>query len=140
MKYTEEEIKSIYDKSSSAPPLLSWHAEEFLTRMRIYREKAIASLDLTNNSVVLDVACGIGFNFRVLEKYLGNNGKIIGVELSHKTVRLAEKLIEMQKWTNREIVNRCILDYEPGFLFDAIICTLAMEIMHNQTTLLETAK
>lgn len=129
MKYPEEEIKSIYDKSSSVHPLLSWHAEEFLTRMKIYREKAVTSLNLTENSVVLDVACGTGFNFRFLENHIGNHGRIVGVELSPKTVKLAEKLVAKQKWTNIELVNMSIMDYEPGFLFDAIVCTLAMEIM-----------
>jgi len=105
MEYPEDKIRSIYDKSSSVSPFLSWHAEEILTRMKIYREKAVSSLNLTENSIVLDVACGIGFNFRFIENYIGSNGKIVGVELSPKTVKLAKKLIVKQRWTNIELVN-----------------------------------
>jgi ubiquinone/menaquinone biosynthesis C-methylase UbiE len=129
MEYPEDRIRSIYDKASSVPPLLSWHAEETLTGMKIYREKAVSSLNLTENSIVLDVACGIGFNFRFIENYIGNNGKIVGVELSPKTVKLAKKLIVKQRWTNIELVNMSIMDYEPKILFDAVICTQAMEII-----------
>ena len=129
MEYPEDKIRSIYDKASSVPPLLSWHAEETLTRMKIYREKAVSSLSLTENSIVLDVACGIGFNFRFIENYIGDNGKIVGVELSPKTVKLAKKLIVKQRWTNIELVNMSIMDYETRILFDAVICTQAMEIL-----------
>jgi ubiquinone/menaquinone biosynthesis C-methylase UbiE len=129
MEYPEDKIRSIYDKASSAHPLLSWHAEEILTGTKIYREKAISSLNLTENSIVLDVACGTGFNFRFIENYIGNNGKIVGVELSPKTVELAKKLIVKQRWTNIELVNMSIMDYEPEILFDAVVCTQAMEII-----------
>ncbi|MFO7933205.1 MAG: class I SAM-dependent methyltransferase [Bacteroidales bacterium] len=129
MEYPEDKIRSIYDKASSIPPLFSWYAEEILTRMKIYRNKAVSLLNLTENSIVLDVACGIGFNFRFIEKYLGNNGTIVGVELSTKTVKLAKKRIVKHGWTNIELVNMSIMDYEPEILFDAIICTQAMEII-----------
>lgn len=129
MEYPEDKIRSIYDKASSAPPLLSWYAEEILTGTKIYREKAISLLNLTENSVVLDVACGIGFNFRFIENYIGNRGKIVGVELSSKTMELAKKLKVKQRWTNIELVNMNFMDYEPEILFDAVVCTLAMEIM-----------
>lgn len=129
MEYPEDKIRSIYDEASSVPPFLSWHIEEILTGTKAYREKVVSSLNLTENSIVLDVACGIGFNFRFIENYIGNNGKIVGVELSPKTVELARKLIVKQGWTNTELVNMSIMDYEPENLFDAVICTQAMEIM-----------
>jgi len=129
LEYQEDKIRSIYDKASSVPPILSWYVEEILTRMKIYREKAVSCLNLTENSVVLDVACGIGFNFRFVENYIGNNGKIVGVELSPKTVKLAKKLTVKQRWTNIELVNMSIMDYEPKILFDAVVCTQAMEII-----------
>jgi ubiquinone/menaquinone biosynthesis C-methylase UbiE len=129
MEYPEDKIRSIYDKASSAPPLLSWHVEEILTGTKVYRKKVVSSLNLTENSIVLDVACGIGFNFRFIEDYIGNDGKLVGVELSPKTVELAKKLIVKQRWMNIELVNMSIMDYEPEILFDAVVCTQAMEII-----------
>jgi ubiquinone/menaquinone biosynthesis C-methylase UbiE len=129
MEYPEEQIKLIYDKSSSVPPVFSWYSEEIFTGMEHYRKKAISSLNLTNNSIVLDAACGIGLNFGALEKYIGNEGKIIGVDISPKTIGLAKKVVEKKKWTNIELINVSIMDYVPELLFDAILCTQAMEIM-----------
>jgi ubiquinone/menaquinone biosynthesis C-methylase UbiE len=129
MKYPEEKIIEIYDKASSAPIFLSWYGEEILTRMKIYREKVVSYMDLSDNSIVLDVACGVGFNFRFIENYLSENGRIVGVDISPKTLKLAEKLAAKQRWTNIEFVNMSIMDYEPEILFDAAICTQAMEII-----------
>ena len=129
MDYPEERIKSIYDRASSAPTFLSWYAEEILTGMKIYREKAVSYLHLTDKSIVLDVACGVGFNFNFIENYLNNNGKIVGVDISPKTIALAKKLAVKQRWTNIEFVNMSIMDYELKFFFDAAICTQAMEII-----------
>ena len=110
MKYPEEKITAIYDKASSAPTFLSWYGEEILTRMKIYREKAVSYLNLSDNSIVLDVACGVGFNFRFIEKHLSENGRIVGVDISPKTLKLAEKLAAKQGWTNIEFVNTSIMD------------------------------
>jgi len=129
MEYSEDKIRSIYDRASSIPPILSWNLEEILTRMRIYREKTVSYLNLSENSSVLDVACGIGFNFRFIENYLCDNGRIVGVDISSKTLKLAKKLIAKRKWTNIELVNMNIIDYEPKKFFDAAICTQAMEII-----------
>ena len=129
MEYPEEKIKAIYDTSSSVPPILSWYSEEFFTGLQRYRKKAISLLNLTPDSIVLDAACGIGLNFGILEQHLKNEGKIIGVDISPKTIHLAKKQMEKQGWTNIELVNMSLMDYRPAFLFDAILCTQAMEIM-----------
>jgi ubiquinone/menaquinone biosynthesis C-methylase UbiE len=129
MEYSENKIRSIYDRASSITPMLSWNIEEIFTRMRIYREKAVSYLNLSENSSVLDVACGIGFNFKFIENYLRYNGRIVGVDISSKTLKLAKKQIVKHKWMNIELVNMSIIDYEPKELFDAAICTQAMEIM-----------
>lgn len=99
------------------------------TENSIYRKKAIASLNLTGNSVVLDVACGTGLNFKIIESYLCNSGRLVGVDFSHGTLKLARSQIEKRKWTNIELVNMRITDYNPGILFDASLCTFALESM-----------
>jgi cyclopropane fatty-acyl-phospholipid synthase-like methyltransferase len=128
VEYPESRIRAICDKASNVHPLLSWHAEEALTRMRTYREKAVSSLNLTADSIVLDVACGVGLNFRVIQNHIESNGRIVGVEFSSRTAELAKKLVADRNWADVEIVNMSIMDYEPGVLFDAALCTQAMEI------------
>ncbi len=101
------------------------------TENSIYRKKVIASLKLTPNSTVLDVACGIGFNFKILENYLQNSGKIIGIGISSESLKIAKRRIAKHKWTNIELVNTSITDYESKLCFDAILCTFALEIISD---------
>lgn len=99
------------------------------TENSIYRKKAIASLNLTGNSVILDVACGTGLNFKIIESYLRNGGRLVGVDFSPETLKVARNQIAKHKWTNIELVNMRITDYEPAMLFDVSLCTFALETM-----------
>ncbi len=129
-KLKDKDIKRSYDKAASFPIL--YEVDAFFGRARensIYRRKAIASLNLNNNSTVLDVACGIGYNFKIIENYLQNKGKLVGVDISSESLKLAKKRTVKNKWTNIELVNVSITDYEPRILFDAILCTLSLEII-----------
>jgi len=134
----EEKIRSLYDKFARFPIFLKLDA--FLgraTENSIYRKRAISLLNLTPGSTVLDVACGIGLNFRILESYLQGKGKIVGIDISSESLKLARKRIEKQKWSNIELVNMSITDYEPEILFDAALCTFAMEIIPNYVGAIE---
>jgi len=136
--YLDEKVKSLYDKYAKIPLLLYLDALfGRATENSIYRKKAIASLKLTANSIVLDVACGIGFNFKIIESYLKNSGKIVGIDISPESLRVAKKRIAKHKWTNIELVNMSITDYEPRIRFDAILCTFAMEIIPDYKAAIE---
>lgn len=130
VKFDNDAIGALYDKAVKIP--MFWDLDALLgrtTENSIYRKQAIASLNLTGDSIVLDVACGTGLNFKIIESYLRNNGRLVGVDLSPGVLKVAERQIVRRKWTNIELVNMSIADYEPGMLFDAALCTLAMTII-----------
>ena len=130
MYLDDGKVKSLYDKYAKIPLFLYLDALfGRSTENSIYRKRAIASLKLTPNSIVLDVACGIGFNFKILESYLQNSGKIVGIDISLESLKIAKKRIAKHRWTNIELMNMSITDYEPRIRFDAILCTFAMEII-----------
>jgi len=135
MQSDNDVIRLFYDKIAKIP--MFWYCDTLFSRATensIYRKKAIASLNLTGNSVVLDVACGTGLNFKIIESYLCNNGRLVGVDFSPETLKLARKQIAKHKWTNIELVNMRIIDYEPEVLFDASLCTFALETMPDYKT------
>ena len=130
MKPEDVEVKQLYDRSARFPAFLYLDALfGRATENSIYRKKAIAFLKLTTNSTVLDVACGIGFNFKIIESYLKNSGKLVGVDISPESLKFARRRIAKHKWTNIELVNASITDYEPETIFDAALCTFAMEVI-----------
>ncbi len=107
------------------------------TENSIYRKKAIAALKLNEESTVLDVACGPGFNFKVIEGYLGGKGKLVGIDISPGVLKLAQQRVKKHGWTNVELVNQNIVEYEPGMLFDAVLCTFALTIIPAYKAALE---
>ncbi|MGQ4915420.1 MAG: class I SAM-dependent methyltransferase [Candidatus Asgardarchaeia archaeon] len=132
MRLSDNEIKLLYDKAARYPAFL--HLDALLgraTEHSIYRKKAIALLKLTPNSTVLDVACGIGFNFKIIESYLQNSGKLIGIDISSESLKVAKGYVVKHGWTNVELVNTSITDYNPDIQFDAILCTYALEIISD---------
>lgn len=139
MKSKEEEVKSLYNKAANHT--LFMQLDAFFgrsTENSIYRKMAIIRLNLDTNSTVLDVACGIGYNFKIIQSYLQNRGKFVAVDISSKSLEVANGKIKKHKWANMELVNNNISDYKPNFFFDAILCTYAMEIIPDYKKAIDT--
>ena len=119
-------------------PVYDWEAimAGFSENSR-WRQLAIDTLKLNSDSTVLDIACGTGLNFKLITSHLGEDGKLVGVDLSPRMLKIAERRIERRQWRNVEVVNANIIDYQPDGLFDAAICTLAMETMPNYKAIVD---
>ncbi len=138
MDFDDDAIRRLYDQSSRVP--LFWELDALFgraTERSIYRNEAVAALNLNEESAVLDVACGPGFNFKVIESYLGGRGKLVGVDISSGVLKLAQRRVEKHRWTNVQLVNQSIVDYDPGILFDAVLCTFALTIIPDYKAALE---
>jgi len=121
----DEQIRSLYDRHARFIDALLGRA----TENSPYRRKAIARLGLTPNSSVLDVACGVGSNFKIIESYLRNSGTLVGIDISSESLEVAKRLVAKHKWTNVHLLNTSITNYRPKEQFDAILCTFALEII-----------
>jgi len=44
-------------------------------------------------------------------------------------MKVAKGRVLTHGWTNVQLVNKSIVEYQPDFQFDAILCTFAMEII-----------
>ncbi|GAG80706.1 unnamed protein product, partial [marine sediment metagenome] len=66
-------------------------------------------------------------NFKIIERYLQYEGKLIGVDISQESLKLAKGKVLKNRWKNVKLVNNSIIDYKPGILFDAILCTYAKD-------------
>ena len=132
MKKEDEIVKQRYDKLAKI--MLFYYLNMVVgrtTENSIYRKKAIGLLGLNNNSIILDAACGTGYNFKIIERYLGKTGKLVGIDISSESLKFAKGLALKNNWNNIELLNMGITDYEPKFLYDAVLCTYAKEIIPN---------
>ena len=58
-------------------------------RLYHYRKLTIEFLDLKRGDTVVELGCGTGLNFPLLQQRIGDEGKIIGVDITDKMLENA---------------------------------------------------
>ncbi|MHA1266337.1 MAG: class I SAM-dependent methyltransferase [Candidatus Helarchaeota archaeon] len=130
--FNEREIQNLYDRASTSTFFMELDAIfGRSTENSNYRKKAISLLHLTPNSSLLEVACGIGYNFKIAQSYLQGRGRYVAIDISPHSLAVANGKIQAKRWTNIELINTSILRYNPPYKFDAILCTYANSLMEK---------
>lgn len=80
------------------------HYDAELAVFEPLRAEAVALLALHEGQRVLDVGCGTGLSFAMLERELGETGAIVGIEQSPDMLQLARERIESHGWRNVTLV------------------------------------
>jgi ubiquinone/menaquinone biosynthesis C-methylase UbiE len=68
-----------------------------------HRHLALKALRLTGGEAVLDLGCGRGPDFPVIQPAVGPAGRIVGVDISAKMLAGAQRRIAGHGWTNVEL-------------------------------------
>jgi ubiquinone/menaquinone biosynthesis C-methylase UbiE len=90
------------------------------------RLRTIEALELRPGDAVVDVACGTGLNFSLLETAVGPEGRIVGVDLTDAMLGQAEERIETNGWNNVSLVQADAAAFEFPAGVDAILSTYAL--------------
>ena len=90
------------------------------------RRRAVQALGLRPGATVVDLACGTGQNFGLIEQAIGPGGRIIGVDLTDAMLAQAERRIEHNDWSNVSLVQADAADYDFPAEVDAILSTYAL--------------
>jgi demethylmenaquinone methyltransferase/2-methoxy-6-polyprenyl-1,4-benzoquinol methylase len=93
---------------------------------RAQRLRAVQALGLRAGDSVIDLACGTGLNFPMIEKMIGPSGRIIGVDLTDAMLARAQGRIETNCWSNVSLVQADALYFDFPTGVDAILSTYAM--------------
>jgi ubiquinone/menaquinone biosynthesis C-methylase UbiE len=93
---------------------------------RAQRLRAVQALGLRPGDSVIDIACGTGLNFRLIEAAIGPGGRIIGVDLTDAMLARAEDRIAANGWTNVSLVQADAAEFDFPAQVDAILSTYAM--------------
>ena len=94
--------------------------------VRAQRLRAVQALDLRLGDTVVDVACGTGLNFPLIEKVIGPCGRIVGVDLTDAMLAQARRRIEANGWGNVSLVQADAADFDFPTAVDRILCTYAL--------------
>ena len=90
------------------------------------RRRAVEALDLRPGDTVVDMACGTGLNFQLLEEAIGSDGQIVGVDLTDAMLAQARHRIETKGWSNVRLVQADAAEFEFPAEVDAIVSTYAL--------------
>jgi ubiquinone/menaquinone biosynthesis C-methylase UbiE len=93
---------------------------------RAQRLQAVQALGLRAGDTVIDIACGTGLNFPLLEKAVGPGGRIVGVDLTDAMLAQAQDRIAASGWSNISLVQADATDFDFPAGVDAILSTYAL--------------
>src|SRR5215475_15534333 len=93
---------------------------------RSQRVQAVQALGLRPGDTVIDIACGTGLNFPLLQEAIGPDGRIVGVDLTDAMLARAQDRIETSGWRNISLVQSDAADYDFPAEVDAILSTYAL--------------
>ena len=93
---------------------------------RAQRRGAVQALGLRAGDTVIDIACGTGLNFPLIEEVIGPGGRIIGVDLTDAMLSQAQERIETNGWSNISLVLSDAAEFDFPSEVDAILSTYAL--------------
>jgi ubiquinone/menaquinone biosynthesis C-methylase UbiE len=93
---------------------------------RAQRLRAVQALGLRAGASVIDVACGTGLNFPLIEEVIGPGGRIVGVDLTDAMLARARDRIQANGWSNISLVQADAADFDFPTEADAILSTYAL--------------
>ena len=90
------------------------------------RLRAVRALGLRPGDSVVDIACGTGQNFPLIEQAIGPEGRIVGVDLTDAMLAQAQHRIETNGWSNISLVQADAASFDFPTEVDAILSTYAL--------------
>lgn len=101
-----------------------------------YRKLAVSALKLARGDTVVEIGCGTGLNFGLLQEVVGPEGNIIGVDLTDDMIARAKKRVEENRWTNVELVESDAGKYKFPDTVDGILSTFAITLIPEYDTVI----
>ncbi len=90
------------------------------------RRRAVQALGLRPGDCVVDMACGTGLNFGLIEEAIGPAGRLVGVDLTDAMLARAQDRIERHGWSNVSLVQADAASFDFPEDVDAILSTYAL--------------
>jgi ubiquinone/menaquinone biosynthesis C-methylase UbiE len=93
---------------------------------RAQRRLAVQALGLGPGDTVVDMACGTGLNFSLIQQAIGPDGRVIGVDLTDAMLAQAQRRIENNGWSNVSLVQADAAEFAFPSEVDGVLSTYAM--------------
>jgi len=94
-----------------------------------YRRRAVESLKLRRGDTVVEIGCGTGQNFDMLQAAVGPSGRIVGVDVTGAMLERARERARGNHWTNVELIQSDALGYEFPERIDGVLATFSLSFV-----------
>lgn len=126
---SKDEVKDIYRKRAKRYDFTANLYYLMGFREWAIRKKAVKALNLKPGDTAVEIGCGTGLNFPLLQKAIGPTGRIIGVDLTDAMLAQARKRVADKGWSNVELVQSDAAEYRfPGDV-NGILSTFAITLV-----------
>lgn len=116
----QEQVVDIYRKQAKG------YDASGISGLEPLRRQAVNMLNLKRGDLVVDIGCGTGLNFALLQETIGPEGKIIGVDLTDAMLDQARQRVTDHGWKNVELVQSDAVQYKFPTQVDGIISVFAL--------------
>lgn len=129
MALNKDEIRQLYRKRAKRYDISANLYYPLGVKEITYRKKAIYALNLKKDDTVVEIGCGTVLNFKFLKEVVGQEGKIIGIDLTAEMLSIASQRVERNNWLNVELVQSDAVTYNFPERIDGIISTCAITLI-----------
>ena len=122
--------KSRLEWKAATPGWKKWE-HQALTRLQPVSDQLIQSTGISPGQSVIDVATGTGEPALTIAKVVGNDGKVVGVDLSPEMIDVAKERAASQGITNTvfQVVEDESLSAFQDASFDTVVCRFGLMFM-----------
>ncbi len=100
-----------------------------------YRRQTVARLAPAPGEVVLDVGCGTGLNFALLQAPIGPTGAIVGIDVSPQMLARARRRSDRHGWRNVTLLEGAVEDVDVQVRADAALLCGTHDILRSPAAL-----
>jgi len=136
MALNQDELITLYRGMADRYDLTSNLYRIFGFQMGTFRRAAVDLLALSVGDTVVELGCGTGLNFPLLQRAVGSRGKVIGVDMTDAMLAKAQERINRHNWSNVELVQSDVANYVFQSQVDGILSTFAMEFVSEYDDLI----
>lgn len=99
------------------------------------REEAIEKLELRAGQCVIDVGCGTGLSFDLLETAVGSRGRVIGIEQCPEMLQQAKRRVAARAWRNVELLQHAAATAPLKARADAALFHFTHDILRDEAAI-----
>jgi ubiquinone/menaquinone biosynthesis C-methylase UbiE len=99
------------------------------------RRQTVARLRLEPGDVVLDVGCGTGLSFPLIQTRIGSDGQLVGIELSPDMMAKARARVESSSWQNVTLIESPVEEAQIADQVDAVLFHFTHDILRSPEAL-----